>query len=199
MKSLGFLVLGVLAVLAPQVALAGVFNIPQFVPEGQSAIGLEPEFILSNGAGVGFNAKYSYGVNDFSDAQAIIGTGTGPRNFRVGGNLVCDFFPDIDRQPGIGIAAQGLYVHKNDNSSAFELTGIPYIGKNLDSASGNRVKPFFAMPTGFSFSSGHYVVMSTAVVGGIFQHSEKIRYSMELGVDVNHSESYLSGGMTYYP
>src|SRR4051812_30956228 len=83
----------------PALATAGVFDMPQFVAPGEFAIGLEPEITLSDGAGLATNLRYTHGVSDLSNASAIIGTGGGLRQFRVGGNYTFDFFPDIEKQP----------------------------------------------------------------------------------------------------
>ena len=183
---------------APQ-AEAGVFNLPYFLVPGRSSLGLEPELVLSNGAGLGFNAKYTYGLNDLNNVTAIVGTGTGPRRFRVGGNMTFDFFPDVEGQPGIGIAAQGVY-YRLPVDGRFELTGIPYLHKNFITA-GNEVDPFLAIPLGMGFSNGTYQVISNVVVGTIFKNPAiaNVRFSLELGINVNHSESYISGGAIFYP
>ena len=180
-------------------AQAGVFNIPRFLAPGDSSLGLEPELVFTNGAGLGFNAKYTYGLTELNNVTAIVGTGSGPRRFRFGGNMTFDFIPDVESQPGIGIAVQGVY-YKLPVDGRFELTGIPYLHKNFITK-GNEVDPFLAIPIGMGFSSGTYRVISNVVVGAIFKNPsiEKFRFSLELGINVNHSESYISGGAIFYP
>src|SRR5579885_2845546 len=137
----------------PSLAEAGVFNTPQFVQPGEFALGFEPELTFTNGGGLAGNVRYTQGLSDLNNLNVIIGTGGGPRRFRVGGNVTFDFFPDIDKQPGIGLAVQGLYyrLHINDvDSGQFELTGIPYIHKAFLS-NGYEIQPYFALPFGMSF------------------------------------------------
>ena len=189
--------LSLLAVLAPVASWAGVANTPHFVSPGQSAIGFEPELTLTNGAGLGFNARYQHGVSDLNNLNLIIGSGGGPRKFRVGGNFTFDFFPDIEGQPGIGIAGQGIYWNLKTDSR-FELTGIPYVHKTF-ATPGGEVEPYFAFPFGLGFSSGTYQAISNVAVGALFKTTEKFRYLLELGINVNHSDSYVSGGIVYYP
>ena len=178
------------------IAQAGVFNIPHFVDPGQFALGLEPELVLTHGAGIGANIKYTHGLNDLMDIQGIIGTGSGPRRFRIGGNLSFDFIPDIEGQPGLGLATQALYVRIPD-AGRLELTGIPYIHKEFPTGDGQGVEPFFAFPLGFGFSSGSYQGIAQAVVGALFRKSESIQLVTEIGINVNHAESYLSGGIVF--
>jgi hypothetical protein len=181
-------------------AHAGFFNTGHFVAPGNFAIGFEPELTFTNGAGLAANLRYTHGLTELNNLNFIIGTGGGPRRFRVGGNFTFDFFPDIDDQPGIGLAAQGIYyrVGTGDMTAGiFEVTGVPYIHKAFKTG-GNEVEPFLAIPIGLGFSGGNYETVSQVVFGSMFQNTEHIRYSVEFGFNINHSESYMSGGVTYY-
>jgi hypothetical protein len=180
-------------------AQAGVFNTPEFVPQGKVGLGLEPVFTLSDGAGVGINARYTQGLTDFLDANAILGTGTGPRRFRVGGNLVFDFVPDMENQPGMGIAAQAIY-YRQPNNGLLELTGIPYLHKSFSGGEmGGTIDPFLAVPIGFNFSDGTYNVTWTLAFGAMLKRNEHLGYVAEVGIGLNNAETYLSGGIAYYP
>lgn len=193
----GWLVL-VLAVAISKPAHAGVFNIPHFVAPGEFAVGLEPELTLSNGAGFATNLKYTQGITELMNGQFIIGTGGGPRQFRVGGNLAFDFFPDIEGQPGLGFATQALYYRLKGNVGQLDVTAIPYIHKSFKTGSGMEFDPFFSVPFGLGLTDGRYKTISTAVLGSSFKGSEHFRYSIELGVSINNAETYFSGGVTYY-
>ncbi len=186
-------------------AHAGVFNIPHFVMPGDFAIGVEPELVLTNGAGAGLNVKYTHGLNDLMNLQGIIGTGGGPRRFRVGANATFDFFPDIEKQPGIGISGQAMYYRLrkenvgDETAGRLELTAIPYIHKTfLVGPQKNEVEPYFAVPFGMGFSEGKYTGLVSVAVGSMFKNTEKLRYVTEIGVAVNHTESYVSVGVVYY-
>jgi hypothetical protein len=174
-------------------AFAGIFNTVHFVEPGKSAIGLEPEFTTSEGTGMGFNAKFTQGINDLMDAAGFIGTGSGPRNFRIGGDLVWDFFPDIDRQPGIGLLTRAVY-YRIPNTGRLDIFGAPYMTSGHD-----EIDPFFAVPLGVEFDNGNYHATSQLVFGSMFKASEQIRYSLEVGVNLNYTDTYISGGITFYP
>ena len=176
---------------------AGVFGIPHFVAPGKSALGVEPELTLSDGAGIGANLKYTYGMSDLNNVTAIIGTGSGPRRFRVGGSMTFDFFPDVEGQPGIGLATQGVYYNLKEHGQ-FELTAVPYIHKSFMNDGKDPVEPFLAFPFGLAFASGVYKATTNIAVGAIFKASEKINYVTEVGVAINNAESYVSGGFLYY-
>lgn len=186
------------SVLGHSTAQAGVFNIPRFVEPGKWALGFEPELTLTDGAGLAANLKFAYGLGTLTNATAIIGTGSGPLKFRAGGNLVFDFIPDIEKQPGIGIATQAVYYRMDENRGALVATAIPYIHKAFSLGDGNEVEPFVAMPFGGTFSDGNYQGQVTFALGSMFKQVEKIRYVLELGIDVDNAYTYISGGFIYY-
>lgn len=184
-----------LCLLATPAAFAGVFNTPQFVLEDRFAIGIEPELVFSDPAGAGVNAHYTHGVSDLLNAGAVVGYGGGKRKFRVGGKAVFDFFPDTEDQPGIGIAAQGLFVDLKQGSQ-LELSLIPYI-HNLFVSDENTFDPFVAVPFGIAIGSGDIMGQATVVVGSNFKQSEHFGFVLELGVEVSNTDTYLSGGVIY--
>ena len=179
-----------------QAALAGVFNLPHFIAPGTFSLGIEPELVLTSGAGIGINFKYTQGLSDLLNASGIIGTGSGPNRFRAGGNLAFDLFPDAEGQPGIGIGIQGLY-YRLKNNGRFDLTTIPYLHKALMSQ-GGEFEPFLALPFGIGIQSGDDAAVSTLTLGSLFKPNENFRYVIELGVAINNTESYVSGGFIYY-
>jgi hypothetical protein len=180
-------------------AQAGVFNIQKFVEPGLFAIGLEPEVILTSGAGVGVNARYTHGITELINLHGILGMGTGPREFRIGAAMSMDFFPDIDNQPGIGLAVQSLFLTMPLNMSQMEVTGIPYIHKAF-SIDGNELDPYLALPTGIIFrSNGRYDFMGQVNVGALFKPIERFRFNLETGVQYwPTTEVTISGGVIYY-
>ncbi|MBC7692813.1 MAG: hypothetical protein H7222_13715 [Methylotenera sp.] len=185
-------------------AHAGVFTTPHFLAPGASEFGVEPEITLSNGAGIAANLRYTYGLTDLNNFTAIVGTGSGPRQFRAGGNFTFDLFPDIEAQPGIGLATQALYYRLKPSEQVnvmgqLDLTATPYIHKTFINPDGTEIEPFLAIPFGLGFSGGQYKAITSAAVGTIIKSSPNLRYVLELGININHSESYVSGGIAFYP
>jgi hypothetical protein len=165
------------------------------------ALGLEPGVQLTQGAGVGFEAKFTYGLSELSNVQAFLGTGGGSRRFRVGGAMTFDFFPDIDSQPGIGVAAQGAYARtsvEDSESGVLEVLAVPYIHKAFRVGSANEFEPFLSIPFGAAFRSGSYQGLWRLAAGSHFKTSEHLRTTLEVGIAIRNTESYVSGGVTYY-
>ena len=193
----------------------GVFTVPHFVESGSFAIGLEPELTLTHGAGLGANLRYTHGITEFNNLSLFIGTGIGPRRFRLGLDFSFDIFPDVEGQPGIGIAPHLMYyrvkrtlavdgVEKVDEGGKFEAGLIPYIHKTF-SPKKSEVEPFLAIPFGMTFEkdlndtgSLKAVTEAAVVVGSQFSSSEHFRYTIEIGVAIQNTESYVSGGFSFY-
>lgn len=197
LKPLGFLLLLPLLISSVQ---AGVFNIPRFVEPGKNAVGLEPEVTLTNGGGAAANIRYTQGVTDLNNFHAILGMGTGQRKFRIGGAVTFDFFPDVDDQPGIGIATQAIYYRYKGDFGQLELAAVPYAHKVFYNGEGNQIEPFLAVPVGPAFNSGKYQWQTQVVLGALFhKDNSALHFVGEVGVNVNKTESYVSGGILYQP
>jgi hypothetical protein len=176
-------------------AYAGVFDIPYFIEPGQTALGIEPELTLTPESGLGANLKSHHGINHFINGIATVGSSGGNRRFRAGGAVVFDFFPDIDSQPGIGLAAQGLYVNRT-NGGRLEVTAIPYIHKAFTHEQ-QIIDPFFAFPFGYGVRSVGTRNLMQFVGGAHFQINETFRTSLEIGIKVKETHSYVSGGIIF--
>jgi hypothetical protein len=194
-QALTLFLLGLMLPCAASATSVGRYT--EYLPAGDLALGIEPEVVLTTSSGAGAEIRYAQGITDLNNFHVVLGTGSGSRAFRVGGALTFDFFPDMDGQPGIGIATQGLYVRK-DTRGRFELNAVPYIGKTFESKGGD-VKPYFGMPVGFAFADSRYDTNLQAAIGTIFKASSHLHYGVELGIDVSKSYSYISAAVTYIP
>lgn len=177
---------------------ATVFNTPRFNSPGEWSLGLEPVITFTGGAGVAGQARFTYGLTELNNLNVFVGMGFGPRLFRTGANFTFDFFPDVEGQPGIGIAAQASL-----NQFPFvwgtDLVAIPYVHKTFRTGK-SEIEPFVAIPVGLAlYFDGTYRPISSFVIGGIFKAANHWRYIMEIGVGITAADTYLSGGVTYTP
>ena len=181
-------------------AVAGVFNIPHFVDPDKNAVGVEPEYTLTNGGGLAANLKYQHGISDLTNATLILGGGAGVRQFRFGGNLAFDFYPDDETQPGIGLAVQALYYRYEHNKGQLDFLIIPYLHKTFYNAEGDSVEPYAALPMGYEFRERIYEFGATLALGAHLK-KKSTNYSLvvEIGAKLINSETYASGGIILYP
>jgi hypothetical protein len=181
-------------------AEAGIFNMARFVDQGQNAFGFEPEAVLTNGGGVAANLRYTQGVSELNNAFALLGTGTNIRTFRIGGGMTFDFIPDVEGQPGLGVGLQGIYYRYRGSVGQLETSVVPYVHKMFGNGKGSTIEPFLAVPFGPAFRSGEYFWQTQVALGAIFHQGQSaVRFIGEVDVDVNKSESVISGGILYQP
>jgi hypothetical protein len=194
MRNFSFAAVSLVAVflrVADARASTTVFNLPYYVEPGHSAIGLEPELALTAGAAMGANLKYTYGLSNLLNLQAGIGYGDGERGFRWGGAAVLDIFPDIEKQPGIGLAGQIYTIQTRSSGAVMEAKIIPYIHKSFE-IKGTVIDPFVAVPVGLNGST-------QLSVGNQFKTSSRFRWQLEMGINISNAQTYFSGGLTYDP
>ncbi len=197
---------GLFIALGSGAARAEVLNYTRFVTTGKFALAVEPQLIVTNGAGLGVTARYTHGLNDLMNLSINLGNGSGPKQARAGAALTFDFFPDLDKQPGLGVTLQGDFLHApllnraSDSTtlaSQVDLLAIPYLHKALI-FQGNEVDPFVALPTGLLFQGGLYRTKLMVVAGAMFRITDQVRTSLEAGIAASNADSYFSGGLTYY-
>jgi hypothetical protein len=104
----------------------------------------------------------------------------------------------VDRQPGIGLLTRAVY-YRIPDTGRLDLIAAPYIHKAMLTAGKDEIDPFFAIPIGEEFSEGTYHTTTQLVFGSMFKATEQLRYSLELGINLNYTETYISGGITFYP
>jgi hypothetical protein len=187
------------ALSAPQ-AEASLFNMARFVEPGKNAVGFEPEVTLTHGGGVAGNVRYTQGISYLNNLHLNVGMGSGHRRFRTGAAFTFDFFPDVGNQPGIGLGTQATYYRYKGGYGQLETALVPYIHKAFHSGNGQQIEPFLAVPVGPAFRSGEYQWTTQVVMGAIYRRNDTdLQFVGEVGVSVNKSESYISGGILYQP
>ncbi len=187
-----------LAATAAPAAQAGTFNTVRFNQPGEWSVGLEPVVTFNGGAGVAAQGRFTIGVTELNNVNVILGMGFGPRLFRFGGNFTFDFFPDVEGQPGIGVAAQGV-LNQLPSVWGVDMVAIPYIHKTFV-AGKTEIEPFLAIPVGLAlYFDGTYRPITSVTLGGIFKATAKLRYIIEFGIGILASDTYLSGGIVFTP
>jgi len=179
-------------------AQAGVFDIPRFVEPQSFSMGLEPELTLTEGAGAAGNLKLTYGLSSFINIGTTIGNGGGQRRFRAGGYAVFDFFPDVENQPGIGVAAQAYYYRLRTNHHRGEYSLVPYVHKSFLTSEQKQVDPFIAIPFGLvdSFKSSGF--FSQLAIGSFFKQNEWLNIILEFDINIENSYTSFSSGVVFY-
>jgi len=194
-----FLTLGVLALLLTPKSWAGVFFLPHYITENQRALGIQPQWLLSQGATLGVELRYGQGVSELVNLGALIGTESGQSPFKVGGSATFDFYPNTAEQPGLGLAIQGIFT-KTKTEGMWSLSAAPYFHKTLAIPGMIPVEPFIALPLEqriFNSKSTSPFQMSF-IVGTFFHYGEHWSSVLELGIGITQVMAIFSGGLIYY-
>jgi hypothetical protein len=182
-------------------AHAGVSSSIQYVEPKRFSVGVEPEIVFSAPAGVAGNLRYMQGLNEMTNLGLVLGTGGGTRGFRLGATAAFEFFPDLESQPGIGLTLEPLYVRAiardGTASGRLELKVTPYLRKAFQTGT-FRFEPYLAVPFGMALQDSLYKGISSFVVGSQFPTSDKVKFNTELGMAINNTESYFSGGVAFF-
>ena len=182
----------------PVQAHTGVFQLPAFVEQGLFSLGVNPEVNLSpNRTGLGVNFMYTHGVAELINVSGILGTGSGEKLFRIGSSVSFDFFPDVGKQPGIGVGAQIMYYNMATQGFEVEVGGTPYIHKSFE-LEGMVLDPFLGFPLAVVFSEGDPQFRTGFSFGSHFEVTPHLRIPLELGMSIHQGETYASTGMLYH-
>lgn len=192
-------ILGVFSLLIDvPIATSGVFDLPSFVEPGKWSVGAESEVIISKGAGAGINIKPRYGLNNFLNLEGLIGISGSSRGFRLGAIADFEWFPDVDKQPGIATPFSVTY-YRYDGDDLLSLGPMPLLYMSFK-GDGIDFTPFIAIPIGWNVYNKKADGFVQIALGTMFRvpESEKFQYVVEAGFDVTHSYSYIAGGATYF-
>lgn len=128
----------------------------EIIPEGTYAIGASPQVLTNDGGGFNISAFLDASWNDSMSSRFILGTGE--TDFYTSGSFKFIPFPDVDRQPAIGIKAS-LWYAREGTSNVTTLQIAPMLSKKYETESGVFI-PYAAWGwntnrSGGSSDSGH--------------------------------------------
>ena len=178
---------------------AGIFFLPHYIPEGQRAVGIEPQWLLSQGASLGVQFRYGQGVSELINVSALIGTGSDPNRFRAGGAATFDFYPNEGDQPGLGLALQGVYTDTT-RGGMWSFSGTPYLHQTFAMQNMIPIEPFLALPLEQQIftSKTSSQLQASFIVGSFFHYGEHWSSVLELGIGITQVMTVFSGGLIYY-
>ena len=104
--------------------------------------------ILSNGSGVGLQARYTQKINEFSAVDAGLGISGGERSARLFAGYDYELFPDYENQPRTSIKA--FLENSKEFGTRRNILGLaPTVSKGF-SFWGNEAFPYVSLPYGIS-------------------------------------------------
>jgi hypothetical protein len=115
--------------------------------------------IMSNGAGMGFQGRYTHKLNQALAVDGGIGLASGSRSARLFAGVDYEIFPDYAKQPRFSM--KGAFEYASEFSNGREVfTVAPTVSKGFNFW-GQEAFPFVAMPIGLSLNSENQTYLPT--------------------------------------
>lgn len=163
-------------------------------PEKYQAI-LEPQLILNKHDGFNMIGRFDTGLTEDSSVRGVLGVGK--VDFQLGGFFKWVPFPDVGKQPAIGLETGALLARVNSQSE-FSVRLHPLVSKAFQTEVGDLV-PYGSLPLGVTFRSDKTFV-PVQIVGGSEMRPlnwPRVSFFAELGLNLTESFSYISGAIAY--
>ena len=169
-------------------AIMGINETGEVLPNNYYKVGVAPEAVLSNGGG--FNVSVFADMHLFDSADGRITFGSGKTDFWTMVSLKWIPFPDVDRQPAIGLRGGVGYIRDEDtNFTTLQVT--PIISKKADTQYGNMI-PYVGLPVTFISTKDESYVASQFTVGAEWFPRVDRHVGFELNLNMNKSTSNIS-------
>lgn len=166
-------------------AVLGLNETGEILPNNYYKVGVAPEAILSSGGG--FNVSVFADMHLFDSADGRITFGSGKTDFWAMATLKWVPFPDVDRQPAIGLRGGIGYIRDEDtNFTTLQIS--PIISKKADTQYGHMI-PYVGLPVTFITTKDDSYVASQFAVGAEWQLRQDRAVGFELDLNMNKSTS----------
>lgn len=152
LNRLSLLTIGLTLTLGSSVAFGYGMGISTFpLEQDKKVLSAEVTGIVSDGGGLGLQARYTQKLNEASSVDAGLGISGGERSARLFAGYDYQLFPDYDTQPRTSLKA--FVENSKEFGTRKNILGIaPTLSKGL-SFWGNEAFPYISLPYGISLDS----------------------------------------------
>ena len=160
----------------------------EILPENFYKIGIAPQLFISDGGG--FNVDVYADMHLFDDVDGRITFGMGEIDFSAQASVKWVPFPDIDRQPAMGLRAAIGHV-RDEDQNFIHLQLTPIISKKADTRYGNMI-PYVGLPiTNISHTDASFTATQFTMGAEWFPRDDR-HIGAELNLNMNKSISSIS-------
>ena len=160
----------------------------EILPENFYKVGIAPQLLLSNGGG--FNVGVFADMHAFDDTDARISFGGGEVDFYSQASLKWVPFPDVSKQPAMGIKGSVGYARDNSDN-LFSIQIAPLVSKKADTRYGNMI-PYVALPITFVNAKNDSYTSTQFTVGSEWYPYDDKHIGAELNLNMKNSYSSVS-------
>ncbi|MBC7742449.1 MAG: hypothetical protein H7061_09640 [Bdellovibrionaceae bacterium] len=196
---IGLLILSTFAFSGKAQAYLSINETAELLPEGYFRFGVAPQIKLtdniqnSNSTGFNLGAFFDYFIVD--DLNGRLAVGGGSTDFWTQASVKWVPFPDVDRQPAMGLRGAVIYARDSD-LDFYDFQVAPIISKVGDTRYGKMIA-FAALPITFINTKNKSTTGTQFAVGGEWFSHEKFHFGVELDLNLSNSISAVSSFISF--
>ena len=162
---------------------------------GEYAASLETQFVTQNNSGANLVGRFDGAYNRDLNYRAEVGFGS--TDFHMGGLVKWVPYPDVEKQPAIGLMGGIGYAQYEDNTE-ISIKVYPLISKRFIIDIGEIV-PYASLPVGISSYDGETFVPVQLTGGAELKtlYFKDLTFFAEIGFNLSNSFSYISFAALY--
>ncbi len=170
----------------PSQAYLAVNETAELLPEGYVKFGVAPQLRLSDDSGLNAGAYFdTYVAENFNGRVEL---GGGKTDFWTQASLKWVPFPDVERQPALGLRGAVIYA-RDENIDFYNVQIAPMMSKVADTRYGKMI-PFIALPITFMNTKDKSTTGTQFTVGAEWFSNRDMHIGAE--IDLNLSKSYTA-------
>ena len=186
--AIGFIFFTAFILSRPSHAYLSVNETAELLPEGYYKFGVAPQLRLSEGGGLNVGAYFdSYIAEDFNGRFEL---GSGKTDFWTQGSVKWVPFPDVERQPALGLRGAIIYA-RDENLDFYSVQVAPLISKVADTRYGKMI-PFIALPITFINTKDNSTTATQFTVGAEWFSNKDMHVGAEFDLNLSHSFTAVS-------
>lgn len=162
----------------------------EMLPQNQYRIGVIPQVVTSDTSGINIDGTLDALWNESASSRFYLGVGK--MDFHLGGSLKYVPFPDVDKQPAIGLRTAAWYARYKDEGY-FTVSVGPLVSKKVKHEKG-IFAPYVALPINYTLNRTRDYYSQQFVVGTEFvtPETELFTWAAEIGLNLKDSYSYIA-------
>ncbi len=167
----------------PSEAFLALNETAELLPDGYFKLGVAPELKLTDGTGLNVGVYFDTYLTQDTNARFTIGGGK--IDFWTSASLKWVPFPDVDRQPAMGVRAAVIYA-RDDNANFYDVQISPIISKLADTTYGKMI-PFVGLPITYVSTANDSYVATQFALGAEWFSNKNYHIGGELDLNLNKS------------
>ena len=164
---------------------------------GQYRTGLNTQFITSEFSGATANGHFDLGVREDGEARIVLGVGK--VDFHAGALYKWVPFPDLEKQPAVGVMGGPVYGRVN-SKGVLTLRAVPFVSETFEVEEAGILTPYGGLPLGLEFVEGSSQVPVQVMAGCDWKPMklDKVHFNGEVGINLSKSFNYIAVGVAVY-